>query len=142
MVEKRKKGNDMFKATTIMTTDVISVKRNTDIYDAIGALVENNITGLPVVNDDMSIAGIISEKDVLRLLYDAEDKPGKVEHYMTEDVISFDQNDSLIDIADSLINNHFRRVPITAEGKLVGIVSRKDIIAYILKLRHKDKTCV
>lgn len=83
-------------------------------------LVENNITGLPVVNDDMTLAGIISEKDVLRLLYDMEDKPGNVE-------------DSLIDIAESLIRNDFRRVPILEEGKLAGIISRKDIIKYILE---------
>ena len=131
----------MFKATTIMTTDVICVKKQTDIYDAIRILVENNITGLPVVNDDMSIAGIISEKDVLRLLYEIEDKPGKVEDYMTENVVSFDQNNTLIDITDCLINSNFRRVPIAVDGKLAGIVSRKDIITYILKLRHKNKAC-
>ena len=103
-----------------MTTDVAYVKKQTPIYEAIGILVEKNITGLPVVNDDMTLAGIISEKDVLRLLYDVED--------------------SVIDIAECLIKNHFRRVTITSEGKLAGIVSRKDIIKFILQLRHKDKS--
>jgi CBS domain-containing protein len=131
---------EMFKAKTIMTTDVISVKRQTPIYEAIGILVERNITGLPVVNDDNSLAGIISEKDVLRLLYDVEDKPGKVEDFMTKGIVSFNQEDSLIDIAECLIKNHFRRVPVTSEGKLAGIVSRKDIIKFILQLRHKDKS--
>ncbi|MBL7152939.1 MAG: CBS domain-containing protein [Phycisphaerae bacterium] len=46
----------------------------------------------------------------------------------------------LIDIAESFIKNHFRRVPIVAQGKLVGIISRKDIIKYILKLRRQDKS--
>jgi len=132
----------MFKVKEIMKTEVITVKRETGIYEAINILVENNITGLPVVNDDMTLAGIISEKDVLRLLYDMEDKPGSVENFMTEDVISFDQEDSLIDIAESLIKNDFRRVPILEEGKLVGILSRKDVIACILKLRHKSKAAV
>ncbi len=129
----------MFKAKEIMKTGVITVKKETGIYETIRILMENNITGLPVVNDDMTLAGIISEKDVLRLLYDMEDKPGNVENFMTKDVITFDQEDSLIDIAESLIKNDFRRVPILEEGKLIGILSRKDIIAYILKLRHKDK---
>lgn len=129
----------MFKAKTIMTTDVISVNRQTQIYEAIKTMVENNITGLPVVNEDMSLAGVISEKDVLSLLYNIEDKPGKVEDFMTKDPICFNADDSLINIADCFIKNNFRRVPIVAEGKLAGIVSRKDIIAYILKLRHKNK---
>ena len=140
--ESAKKENDMaiFKAKSIMTTNVASVKRQTPIYEAIRILVEKNITGLPVVNDDMTLAGIISEKDVLRLLYDIEDKPGKVEDFMTKGIVSFNQEDSLIDITECLIKNNFRRVTITSEGKLVGIISRKDIIKFILKLRHKDKT--
>jgi CBS domain-containing protein len=135
------KDNAMtFIAKTIMTTNVISVKRQTEIYEAIRTLSDNNITGLPVVNDDMSIAGIITEKDVLKLLYDEESKPGKVEDFMTKGVVGFNEDDSLIDITECLIKNSFRRVPITTGGKLVGIISRKDIIAYILKLRRKDKT--
>ena len=86
----------------------------------------------------MSLAGIISEKDVLKLLYNLEDKPGKVEDFMTKNPVCFNADDSLIDIAECFIENNFRRVPIVAEGKLVGIVSRKDIITCILKLRHKD----
>jgi CBS domain-containing protein len=132
----------MFKAKDIMKTNLVVVKRQAGIHEAIRTLVENNVTGLPVVNDDMTLAGIISEKDVLSLLYNIEDKPGKVEDFMTGDVISFDQEDSLIDITESFIKSHFRRVPILADGKLVGIISRKDIVGYILKLRHKDKAAV
>ena len=132
----------MFKARTVMTTNVISVNRQTEIYEAIKTMVENNITGLPVVNNDMSLVGVISEKDVLNLLYNIEDKPGKVEDFMTKNPVYFNENDSLIDITEYFIENNFRRVPIVAEGKLVGIVTRKDIITYILKLRHKDKAAV
>jgi CBS domain-containing protein len=136
-----KYNTQTFIAGTVMTTDVISVKRQTAIYDAIKILSENNITGMPVVNDDMSIAGIVSEKDVLKLLYDVETRTGRVEDFMTKGVVSFNIDDSLIDITECLTKNSFRRVPITAEGKLVGIISRRDIIEYILKLRKKDKAC-
>ena len=132
----------MFKAKDVMKTNLMTVGKDTPIHEAIRILVENNITGLPVVNDDMSLAGIISEKDMLGLLYNIEDKPGKVEDFMTEDVVWFDQQDSLIDITESFIANNFRRVPIVTDGRLVGIISRKDIIGYILKLRHKDKAAV
>ena len=132
----------MFKAKTVMVTDIITVKKQTPIYEAIRILVEHNITGLPVVNDDMTLAGILSEKDVLKLLYETQDKPGVVEDYMSENIVTFDENDNLIDITECLINNNFRRVPITSDGKLAGIISRKDIIKYILELRHKTKATV
>lgn len=132
----------MPEAGTIMKTDLVTVTRGTPVYEVIRILVDNNITGLPVVNDDMTLAGVITEKDVMKLLYVNLNEPGKVEDFMTEKIISFDHQDSLIDIAESFMNNHFRRVPILANGKLAGIISRKDIIAYISKLRHKDKAAV
>lgn len=66
----------MFKAKTVMKSDLLTVKRDTPICEVIRTVVQNNVTGLPVVNDDMSLAGIITEKDVLKLLYNIEDKPG------------------------------------------------------------------
>ncbi len=140
MVKIKRKDVQMFKAKTIMSKGVVYVKRDTEVYEAIRTLEENNVTGLPVVNDDMTIAGIITEKDVLHLLYDTENKCTKVGDFMTKGVVSFNEDDSLIDITECLIENSFRRVPITSSGKLVGIISRKDIISYILKLRHEDKS--
>ena len=136
----------MFRAKDIMVSAVISVKPETETYEAIRLLVENNITGLPVVNDDMTLAGIVSEKDVLKLLYyngdGTDENVATVEKYMTKKVISFDENENLIEICDSFIKNHFRRVPILSKGKLIGIISRRDIIKYILHLRHKDNVMV
>lgn len=129
----------MFEAKKIMKTNLITVKKDTPIYEAIRVLVDCNITGLPVVNDDKTLAGIISEKDVLKLLYESEDQPDTVEQFMTEDVVTFDQDDNIVDITDSFLEHHFRRVPILADGKLVGIISRKDIISHIVTLRRKSK---
>jgi CBS domain-containing protein len=139
----------MFEAKTVMKTDVFTVKRQTPIYEAIELLVENHITGLPVVNDDMTLAGIVTEKDVLRLLSnlddlmvvpDLKDSAAAVEDFMTKDVVSFDQNDDLLDICECLIDNSFRRVPITSMGRVVGIISRRDVVVFILKMRDKDKS--
>lgn len=121
----------MFETKELMTKNVITVKGQTSIYDAIQILVDNNITGLPVVNDDGSLKGIFSEEDALDLLSEDENSSGKVEDYMTTEVVAFDQNEDLIAICECLINNHFRRVPILADGKVVGILSRRDIIKFI-----------
>ncbi len=127
----------MVQASEIMKTDLITVRKDTPIYEAISTMVESNITGLPVVEGDMTLVGIITEKDVLSLLYNFEDKPGAVEDYMTEKIITFGPEDSITDVAQSFKSNHFRRVPIVAGGKIVGVISRKDIIAYISKTRRQ-----
>jgi len=121
----------MAKAKDIMKTDVLAVTRGTDIYEAIRLMIAHNVTGLPVIDDEKQLVGIVTEKDVLTLLYNIEDKPGRVETFMTPTVVAFEREDDLAVIAESLCNNHFRRVPILNQGKLVGIVSRKDVIRHI-----------
>ncbi|GAI76084.1 unnamed protein product, partial [marine sediment metagenome] len=109
------------------------------IYEALKLLVKYNITGIPVVRDDMILVGVLSEKDVLRLFYAHENEEGgTVNDFMTQPAVHFDKDESLLDVCDCLTNNYFRRVPVTSEGKLVGIISRTDIIDYILQLRRKD----
>ena len=128
----------MFPAKSIMNKDVVSVTCDTDIYEAISTLINYNITGLPVIHDDGTLAGILSEKDVLRLLVNNEDRPQTVREFMTCDVVTYDEEDSLVEIAERFIESTFRRVPILKDGKLAGIISRRDIVRFILKLRHKD----
>jgi len=128
----------MFKASTAMTPNPITVTQDTNVYEAIRIMVENDVTGLPVVHQDMTLAGIISEKDVLDLLYHVKDRDQSVACFMTHNVVSFDQDDSLVEIAECFMKNHFRRVIITADNVVVGVVSRCDIIKYILHLRHRD----
>lgn len=123
----------MNETKNIMTTNVVTVKSDTPIDQALKLLIENNITGLPVVNDDITLVGIITEKDMLKLLPDLEDESATVDDYMTKNITSFDQDEDLIAICECLMNNNFRRVPIVSNGKLVGIISRRDIIKYIIE---------
>ena len=132
----------MVQARDIMTTDVISVSRRTPVCKAGTLLLEHGITGMPVVDDDMTLAGVITEKDLLRLLYTHEaEKDKTVEDFMTAPVIFFQENESLEDICHVMIANHFRRVPVTsASGKkrVIGVISRSDILEYINRLHHAD----
>ncbi|NOZ21966.1 MAG: CBS domain-containing protein [Planctomycetes bacterium] len=129
----------MPKVRDAMVGNPISVALDTPTYEAMRILVEQNITGLPVVGGDGSIQGIVTEKDMLSLLFGSHEDPGPVEGIMTRDVVCFDADDELVDVCKCLDNNNFRRVPILENGKLAGIVSRKDIIKFILRLRKKDK---
>jgi CBS domain-containing protein len=130
----------MVKAKDIMTTDVIWVKKQTPIYEAGGLLIKNQITGMPVVEDDMTLTGVITEKDLLRLYYaDEDEKNETVASFMTRPAVSYRENESLQSICDFMMLNYFRRVPvISIKGKVVGIVSRPDVLNYILQLRHTE----
>lgn len=123
--------------SSVMTNEVVTVNRDTSIIEAIDCLARLNITGLPVVNKKGEIEGIVSEKDLLELTYnlsnmsyDSKSVPKTVGEVMTTEVKVFDINDSLADVCQCLMNDNFRRVPIVSDGKMVGIISRKDLIAF------------
>ena len=108
-------------------------QKDTPIPEALEFLERHNISGLPVVEDDMTLVGILSEKDILRFFYDDTDLMDKiVAEYMTQPAISFDEEDDLLHLCTCLENHFIRRLPVTKEGKLTGVVSRRDIIKYIL----------
>jgi CBS domain-containing protein len=132
----------MLKAKDIMTKDVVCVTKKTPIYKAMELLINNGITGMPVVNDEMDLLGVITEKDCLRLFYVDEDEREKtVRDFMTQPAVHYDEDDSLQTICDFMMINYFRRIPVTTrEGKVVGILSRSDVIKYILDQRPVEKT--
>jgi len=129
----------MLKAKDIMTENSISVKADTPIYEAVELIVKHGISGMPVVKNDMTLEGILSEKDVIVLFYGKEDNENKtVSDFMTQPAVHFDEEESLLDICDFLTKNIFRRVPITSNEKLVGIISIRDTLDYILELRRES----
>ncbi len=123
----------MHETRTIMSKDVITVHPDTPISSVIDLLSAHDITGIPVVDAEGHLVGIITEKDVMELPLGSEEIPGRAEDYMTRDVVSFDEDDDVIAICECLVNHDFRRVPILSQGKLVGIISRRDLIKYIVE---------
>jgi len=130
----------MLKTKDIMTKDVITVRTDTPIFDAIELLIKNKITGMPVVEDDMTLAGVFTEKDALRLFYSHEDDKHKtVEDFMTRPAVHYNENESLQAICDFMMINYFRRIPVTSiKGKVVGIISRPDVIEYIIQSKRES----
>ncbi|MHC4647469.1 MAG: CBS domain-containing protein, partial [Planctomycetota bacterium] len=91
----------MLRAKDIMTADPISVRKNMPIYDAIELMVEHGISGLPIVDDDMTLVGVLSEKDAIRLIFGKENGERKtVSDFMTVPAVHFDKNECLLDVCD------------------------------------------
>ena len=115
-----------------MRCGLLTVAKETAVSEVIDVLVTHQIGGLPVVDDYMNLDGFVSDKDILKLLSDpaAEDCP--VETIMTKKVISFQPDDSLFDVCDCLTQNSIHGVPVLKGRKLVGQISRADLMVHIL----------
>lgn len=111
------------KAKDIMTASVVTIEPKAKVKQAIASLVENGISGLVVV-DDGKVAGILSEADVLTAA-----KTASVASVMKPKVVKVGPDDAVKDVAEMLVKKKIKRVPVVdAEGALLGVVSRADIL--------------
>ena len=98
------------KAKEIMTKQVISVRKDTPVSEALELLWKNNITGVPVVEDDMTLVGVLTEKDVLTLFWAHEDQKNEtISSFITQPVLHFDENDALASVCECLRNYYLRK---------------------------------
>ena len=129
----------MLEAKDIMTKQVVCIRKDTPIFEAIRLMAEKNITGIPVVEDDLTLVGILSEQDVLRLFHTYDDEKDRtVNDFMTQPAIHFEENEPLLDVCYCLRDNSIRRVPVTSNGKVSGVISRSDILKCILQQLEKS----
>ena len=136
----------MSELEEIMSPDVVAITEKTTIPEAVALLVKHNITGLPVVDKKMRPIGIVSEKDILRVVYnfqtrkyDSSNPINTIQAVMSTDIVSFDINDTIDNLCKCLMERDFRRVPILKNGRIIGIISRKDLLE-ILPTKHRNST--
>lgn len=137
------KGDLLLKYTVgdYMVKAVSTVKADDDIYDAITLLIKKQISGTPVVDDHGSLIGMLSEKDCLTILTRRayhQYASGKVSEYMTKSVHSIGPEMPLVDLAEKMAapDFPFRRIPVVKDGRLVGQISRRDVLIAIQE-NHK-----
>ena len=114
-----------------MTKDIVSVTPETEIMRAVHLLVSEDISGLPVVNEQNMLVGILTERDCIAVSLQAgyfDEMGGPVQQYMTTSVETVEPDSSLMDVAELFARSSFRRCPVIEEGKLVGLICRRDIL--------------
>jgi len=133
------------KAGQIMTSPVLTVTRDVPAREAIALLASRGITSLPVVDEDGDVIGIVSEVDLLRSRVphdprahmvphrDSSDPPRTVGEVMSDAVVCLSENADAADLAEVLVDNRIRAVPILRGGDLVGIVSRRDVLRTLVR---------
>ncbi len=132
--EQVRKGSAMFETKDAMTQKVICIRKDTPIIEAIKLMASNKVTGISVVEDDMTLIGILSEQDVLRLFHTFDDEKDRTANdFMTQPAIHFEEDERLLDVCYCLRDNSIRRVPVTRDGKVIGVISRSDIIKCIIQ---------
>lgn len=138
-------------AADVMTKDVLSVEANTAVREIAELLLKHRISAVPVIDSDKTLLGIVSEGDLIRrqetdterrhswwleALMSQQEKAKefikahgrKAGDLMTSKVVTVAEDSPLHEIARLLEQNHIKRVPVTKNGKLVGIVSRANLI--------------
>lgn len=123
----------MLTAGAIMTTDLVTVRPNVSIEDAIELLLAQEISGLPVIDDEGRLIGVVTEFALLALAYDRRVKNHTVSQHMTRDVISVDIDDPISRVADLCIVHRVRRVPVMKNGVLAGVIARRDVLRALVE---------
>ncbi|MFP4393102.1 MAG: CBS domain-containing protein [Desulfohalobiaceae bacterium] len=149
----------MTQISEIMSKEVITVSPQTKITEATALLLENHVNGLPVVDEENNLVGIICQSDIITqqkkwpvptvfTLLDGiiplssfshlEKEVQKmsattVEEAMTQDPVSVSQDTDLENVAEIMVNKNYHTIPVVQEGKLVGIVGKEDVLKTLLK---------
>ena len=129
-------NNENILISQLLTRDVISIGENKTIYNAIKLLGKNNIGALPVLNNNMQLCGIISERDIIKKISNnisVDFKKSFVNSIMTSVVITINRNIKSEDIMDIMSKNKIRHIPIVENKLLIGIVSIGDVVKRLLE---------
>jgi len=133
IIQQKYRGN-FFKAINqpikiIMTRNIISVQATAKVSEAIELMKENNIGGLPVVDDENRIKGIITERDIVNFFVNLISGI-KVAQLMSENVVTALPKTTIFEAEKTMVTQGFRRLPIISEGKIIGIITAMDIIRF------------
>jgi CBS domain-containing protein len=115
----------------IMTSTVITAKEDMLVIDVIKLLLRWHISGLPIVDDDDNLVGIVTEHDVVNFAVSGHAADTRAAEVMTSNVITYSPDTLVVEVINYFAAHRIRRVPIVESGKIVGIMSRRDIIRYM-----------
>jgi CBS domain-containing protein len=120
-----------------MATGLITLTPEMGVMEAVQKFLDYRISGAPVVDERGNMIGMLSEKDCLKVVLNAayyEEMGGTVSDYMMKDVITIDASTGIVEVAEMFIKSSFRRYPVISDDKLIGQISRRDVLKALEKL--------
>ena len=117
--------------------NLVTLSVDIEVFDAIATLIRRGISGAPVVSTDGSFLGVFSEKCVMRVLVEAayEQHPvGRIDAWLDTDCRAVSEDADIFSIADIFLRTSYRRLPVLRDGKLLGQISRRDVVSAVHRL--------
>ena len=121
-----------------MAANLVTFSPDMEILDAIHQLVEKRISGATVVDEHGNVVGILSEQDCMKVALHAGyhgERGGRVSEYMSTNVHTIDADTSILELAELFLNAPYRRYPVMEDNRLVGQISRRDVLRAIQQIR-------
>jgi CBS domain-containing protein len=126
--------------TSYMATQLITFRPEDNISKVVSTMLRYKISGAPVLNEIGDIVGMISEKDCMKVVLDYayHNQPinrAKVGDYMSTEITTVSAEASIFDVANMFLNHPLRRLPVLENGRLVGQISRRDVLKAAQKMK-------
>ncbi len=128
-------------ARDCMTTTVVAFSPEDDLFEAMAKLLENHFAAAPVIDNEQRVLGILTEKDCLRSLsnfaYDDELEGGRVKDFLSPMSDFCEPGMDIFGVSNRFLNTNFPLMPVLQNGKLVGVISRRDTLRGVQELRRR-----
>jgi len=114
----------------IMITDVLTLGKEDDLQVCLSLMLESRVGGVIIVDSNRSVVGVVTERDFVHMLA-GKSSGKKVEEYMTKNVVEANPAMSLGEATRAMVRYSFRRLPVVSDGKLVGMLTTRDVIQFV-----------
>lgn len=114
-----------------MSASLVTFTPDMNVLSAIHSMIEHRISGAPVVDEHGNLIGLLSEKDCMQVALNAGyhgEYGGRVSEFMTHEVRTVDADTSILEVAKMFLEENLRRYPVMEGNRLVGQVSRRDVL--------------
>ena len=121
----------VLRVRDFMATELECIAPDAAIMDCAQQLVSRNVSGLLVVDSEGRLVGLITERDLIEVALSAgyhDESAGLVRDYMSTELVTVDATESVMDIAERFTKSTHRRFPALDDGKLVGLIARRDVL--------------
>jgi CBS domain-containing protein len=114
-----------------MARHLVTLQPDNEVIHAVHTLTEHDISGAPVIDKDGNLVGMLTEKDCMKVVINAtyySEYGGLVADFMSTEVEVMDAADSIVEAAERFVSERYHRYPVMDNGRLVGQISRGDVI--------------
>jgi CBS domain-containing protein len=126
------------KVRDYMATELVTLRPETELLRAVHLLLTHDIAAAPVVDEAGTLVGILTERDCISVVLSAgyhSEFGGRVSDFMSREVKTIEADDSIVDAAKLFYGQEFHRYPVLDDDRLVGLLSRRDVLRALEELR-------